>query len=171
MPEYDIIKPFEVAQMIETTNELRFKALIAILSLTGHRVSEVLMLRKEDIYGDDEWTYFTFHVLKRRQTFIHTIKMPSKLEYIDIILQWRDECTDEKLFDFTRQYAHYIIKQSNSSIHPHMFRHTLATKLAERGANKYELDAWFGWSDKGNTSGTYVSKGTALIENIAKRML
>ena len=156
--------------MIETATELRFKAMIATLWITGHRVSEVLMLKKTDVYSDDEWVYFTFHVLKRKEEFVHTIKVPKKKEHVDIILEWKDTCEEEKIFDFTRQYAHYIIKNLNKEIHPHMFRHTLATNLANRGANKYELDAWFGWAGW-NTSDRYVEKGTALIENVAKRML
>ena len=176
MPDNDIISELEVAKMIESCDELRFKAMIATLWATGHRISEILDLKTTDIYSDKKWIYFTFNVLKRkkkengeRTNYIHTIKVPRELSFTEYILLWKDECKEEMLFDFTRQYAFLIIKRLNPAVHPHQFRHTLATKFAERGANKYEMDAWFGWTGWG-TSDKYVQKGTALIENIANRM-
>lgn len=166
-----IIDQFTAEDMILNAEDKRTKALIATLWHTGHRVSEVINIRKNDVWFDDTWIWFRLSVGKRRREFTHTIKMPIKAMFVKYILQYLPEVEDgEKLFDISRQYVGILLRRLNKDVNPHMFRHSLATRLAEKGASKWELDAWFGWSDTGNTSGIYVSKGTALIENIAAKI-
>ena len=177
-----IITKDECFTLLQTAEQPSHKALISTLWNTGHRISEIILLKRSDIWYDDEWLYFRFKVLKRGRDkitgipkeFIHTIKIPVKASFIEYIKDWIDSCTEELVFDFTRQYANRIIaklcKDNNiEHIHAHDFRHTLATRLAERGANKYEMETFFGWTGW-DTSSIYVKRGTALIENIAKKI-
>jgi len=153
--------------MILDSDTICDKALIAILWNTGHRISEVLNLTRDDIWYDDKWLFFRLSVGKRRTEFIHTIKIPRRAMFVDYIIDYVSTIDTGLLFDFTRQYVDLKLKKLNPNASAHKFRHSLATRLAEKGANRYQLDAFFGWSSKGNTSGIYVSKGTALIEGVA----
>lgn len=167
MTEQNIMSRQETEDMILDADTKCDKALIAILWNTGHRISEILELERSDIWYDDKWIWFRLKVGKRRLEFIHTIKIPRRAMFVSYIVDYHSELNDNKLFDFTRQYVDYKLKKLNPRASAHKFRHSLATRLAEKGANRYQLDAFFGWSEKGNTSGIYVSKGTALIEGIA----
>ena len=169
----EIIKKETMDTIIINTFTLADKALFATLWNTGHRISEVLELKRSDIWYDDKAMWFTLKVEKRRKEFIHTIKIPMNASYVSYIKEYVDTIPDpnQKLFDITRQYVNIKLTRICDElvipkITPHDFRHSLATRLAARGCNKYELDAFFGWSENANTSGIYVQKGTALLENI-----
>jgi|SRR3990167_1930080 len=172
MSKERVIDRFEVEEMLIRADCLRTKALIGTLWNTGHRVTEVIGIKKNDIWLDEKYLYFRMKVGKRRQEWIHTIKIPiSALFSGHIIEHWQSiEGNEDLLFPITRQYVDKLLKALNPDIHAHLFRHSLATRFAEKGASKWELDAWFGWSERQNTAGQYVSKGTGMLDNLASKI-
>lgn len=61
-----------------------------------------------------------------------------------------------------------IIKSLDPKIWCHLFRHSLATMMAEYGATESELMAWFDWSTP-LMAHHYVQRGTKLLEKWAQR--
>jgi len=68
----------------------------------------------------------------------------------------------------TRQRVYQLLKKINPDAWLHLFRESLATYMAERGASEEELMHWFDWSDI-RTAHKYVKRGTKLIEKWAER--
>ena len=68
----------------------------------------------------------------------------------------------------SRQHAYRIIKGLNPKAWTHLFRHSLATEMAERGATEEELMSWFDW-DRYETAHRYVKGGPKLTEKWSKR--
>ena len=61
-----------------------------------------------------------------------------------------------------------IIKFLNPKAWCHLFRHSIATQMAEEGATEDELMDWFDWS-RSDTAHDYVKRGPRLIEKWANR--
>lgn len=68
----------------------------------------------------------------------------------------------------SREQAYRIIKSINSKAWLHLFRHSLATEMAERGSTEEELMNWFDWS-RTDTAHRYVKGGPKLTEKWAER--
>jgi integrase len=66
------------------------------------------------------------------------------------------------------QKAWKIIKYLNPNAYCHLFRHSLATKIARKGFTESQLMSWFDWSTSKVAQG-YVEKGSKLVEGLSKR--
>jgi len=64
--------------------------------------------------------------------------------------------------------ARYWFRKANPNAWFHLFRESLATKMAEHGATEEELMHWFDW-DRVDTAHEYVKRGTKLTEKWAER--
>lgn len=84
--------------------------------------------------------------------------------------------TKQKEYTYTRTIKGFmsankawkIIHFLNSEAWPHLFRHSLATKMAEEGATEAELMAHFDWDDPSTAHG-YVIRSGRLGERFTKR--
>jgi len=68
----------------------------------------------------------------------------------------------------SRGLAYKILKGLNPKCYLHLFRRSVATEMAERGATEEELMAWFDWSNPATAHG-YVERGPRLTAKWAKR--
>ena len=68
----------------------------------------------------------------------------------------------------SREQAYKIFKAINPKCWLHLFRHSVATEMAERGATEEELMSWFDW-DRYDTAHRYVKGGPKLTEKWAER--
>jgi hypothetical protein len=66
------------------------------------------------------------------------------------------------------QKAQYYLKKVNKNVWWHLFRESLATEMAERGATEEELMHWFDWS-RADTAHQYVKRGIKLTEKWSDR--
>ena len=64
--------------------------------------------------------------------------------------------------------ARYWLKAIDPDIWPHLFRHSLATMIAEKGASAFELKAFFDWDDI-RTATRYVRESDELSQKWATR--
>ena len=196
MPRYmyerqDVIRPVELGEILDGAEAidkygipgLGWQAFISIMWLFGKRVSEIVSLRTQDIRVDGEYLYILFTVLKKRSKSDPGIRMPFlkkvTLEnpYTECIIEWWNRVKESK-FLFTRvetkmghiyrQYAHLVLKEISPQISSHLFRHSLATQMAEDGATAYELVSWFDW-DRTDTALVYIRRGGAMTERLSKR--
>jgi len=160
-----------------------WQALISMMWIFGKRVSEIISLRTKDIRVDGEYLYVLFLVLKKEartdpgilRPFLKRITLENP--YTEIIIQWWKVVQEgEFLFPrrqtkmgyIYRQYAHLVLKEISPIISSHLFRHSLATQMAEDGATAYELVSWFDW-DRTDTALEYVRRGGAMTERLSKR--
>lgn len=64
--------------------------------------------------------------------------------------------------------AYYHLKKIAPKTWWHLFRESLATEMAERGATEEKLMHWFDW-DRVDTAHEYVKRGTKLTEEYSER--
>jgi integrase len=76
---------------------------------------------------------------------------------------------DEDEGYLSRETCWKIIKYLDRKLWVHLFRKSVATLMAERGASEDELMAWFDWASP-ITAHKYVRKGTKLIERWTERI-
>ena len=170
MPKYYIPKkdfyviPFEqVKRMIKVTDDIRMKAILALIWVTGARIGEILKLRKEDFTVDlnTDTVLILIPTLKGgspRELELSINDTPTMKEIILPYLAKRDNL----LFDIgrrrTQQLLQKINKETDYWLTFHQFRHSRITYLARKErASTAELMDWTGW----NTSrqvGTYIIK-------------
>ncbi|MCM8786852.1 MAG: site-specific integrase [Candidatus Omnitrophica bacterium] len=170
----DIISEKELRETINRARSNEIKVLIAILYLTGARISEVKSIRAKDIEIDEDCWYIEMITLKQRKKewqipIKRRLKLVREVLFEKIILPYLKAMgfkENEFIFSKTRQYYYKEIKFANPNMYPHLFRHTLATVLSER-VDPYSLKEWFGWK-KLETSLRYVSPKNA-IENVYKK--
>ena len=68
----------------------------------------------------------------------------------------------------TPESAYYHLKKIAPKTWWHLFRESLATEMAERGATEEKLMHWFDW-DRVDTAHQYVKRGTKLTEEYSER--
>ena len=152
------------------------QCLIALSSIFGKRVSENLKLTKEDLRTDEHYLYVRFLVSKKKTRKDAPIPKPYlkriniKHPLVHYILDYVKTTGDQqRLFGgMTRQLALYYLKKVNSQAWFHLFRESLATEMAERGATEEQLMHWFDW-DRVDTAHEYVKRGTKLTEQLSER--
>ncbi|BDR74207.1 tyrosine recombinase XerC (plasmid) [Clostridium tetani] len=149
-------------KITEMNGDLRAKALISTMQLTGMRISEVLQLNIKDINKD------TILILgkgsKRRSVFI-----PKKLrdiwkEYSLVRINKTDKLFTGQKGAITRFTAHKIVKQyaklanvDNKKAHCHNFRHHYCKTLADKGLSINVIADLAGHTDI-NTTRIYTRK-------------
>ena len=156
--------------LVEGAKPLRNRALIALLYLSGARVSEIVKNKKKGYEGlrmsqlqvwDHEGHQMVKLVgvpcLKRRKSLRkRDIPINAQAEkeltkhlkaYLQVLSQRASlEDPDPILFPITRQRAWAIIK-SNLDLWPHYFRHARNTVLVtEYGFGSHELKSYNGWT-------------------------
>jgi len=187
----DVIRSVELGQILDMAEDverfgipgLGWQALISIMWLFGKRVSEIIPLRTQDVRVDGEYLHILFTVLKKRSLTDPGMRRPFQkrmtLEnpYTEYIIEWWNRVGKNRyLFHRSqtqmgyiyRQYAHLVLKGISPKISAHLFRHSLATQMAEDGATAYELVSWFDW-DRTDTALQYIRRGGAMTERLSKR--
>ena len=81
-----------------------------------------------------------------------------------------------KVYEYTREehgfmsahLAWKIVKFLNPKSYPHLFRHSLATIMAENRYTQHQLMSWFDWSNP-TVAFEYVKKGPGLTKEASRR--
>lgn len=153
---------------IDEEKALETGALISLLYRTGARISEALGMRKDDVKLDEKFMYLTVRSLKQADGKIAYRVLPFRL-YEDIEKNFFNKIflahakTKEKgqlLWEFTRRTAENRLYELAPHLYLHIFRHSLATRLADVGQSDAQLRRWFGWA--------YTSKMPMNYTNLAK---
>jgi len=108
------------------------------------------------------------HGKRSQPLWIHRDKLGSET----IVKQYeRTQHENDRLFPVSRTQAWRLIKQiSHHNSHPHLYRHSLATKLADHPDTTIrDLKSWFGWSDP-RTIDAYLSARGDLTRRVSDRI-
>lgn len=140
----DIFEKDDIEKIIKATenkNDLRAKALIMTLQLTGARISEVLQITIKDIHKDA--IMIVGKGAKRRYIFIPKKLKKVWIDYCRIRIDKTDKLFTGKKGAITSRTADRIIKKYGELAgvefeknHAHNFRHTYASSLInDKGLN------------------------------------
>lgn len=170
----DIISEDELKETINNCKTEEMKAFVCILALTGGRISEVLNIRAKDIEITDEdcWTLSILTLKQRPKQWQipprRTLKFPREVLFEKVIRPFINNSLfkpNDRIFPKSSVFYYKRLKEANPESYPHLFRHTLATKLSDR-VNTFDLKEWFGWK-KLSMAEKYVHSKRA-IDNIYK---
>lgn len=138
----------QVQRLIEATKNIRDRLLLQMLYRCGRRVSEVLMVKEEDIIWEDR--KIVFSILKRKRPVQEP--KPVDPDTFDLLREYmkvrhnipglRKQCTDNRLFPVSRQYVFKLVRKlgkeigvprvGRTGIHPHHLRHSFAVHQVRR---------------------------------------
>lgn len=169
----------EVERTILLTKSPWLKAIIVFLFLYGCRITEALHLERRKVRVEDGYIIAEIGVLKRREKqkgpygilphLVHvSVNSPLAKEHLIPYLSTVTN-PDAKLFPVSRQLVWLRLKEANSKISPHVFRHDRLMKLALRGATESELVDWAGWTDSRSAS-NYIRATGRLAKNLADKV-
>jgi len=160
-----------------------WQGLISIMWLYGKRISEIVSLKTEAVRIDLNYLNILFLVLKKRAKkdpgiqypFLKSVTLDN--EYTKYVLDWYDQIKEgeflfprsqTKMGHIYRQYAHNVLKEISPRVSCHLFRHSLATQMAENGATAFELVNWFDW-DRTDTALEYVKRSGKMTQRLSNR--
>lgn len=144
------------------------RALLALLSVSGRRITEIIRMKRSAVVLQDGRLLLTFDTLKRRKplppvTKTIVVDTPQLKEYQDDILAQRDRQdypTTEWLFPapkrrglthLSRVVAWYWVSYlSDGVLSPHKSRHHLVTEMIRKGVPLLEIQHWFNWTHMGS---------------------
>lgn len=158
----------ETKDMIERAKSLRNKAMIALLYLTGARISEILSVKREDFVVDEKkkMIIVNISVEKRGENWVHSVPMGFNAPFMTYIARWLDANNSGLLFPIGRIRAWRIVHQLNSDVWPHAFRRNRGNRLIDKGASPHELMTWMGWKSI-STADNYITRTSSRIEKFA----
>ncbi len=141
----DALTEAEVSVIIHSCRNVREKSMIAILAYTGIRNQELCDLRVRDV----DMAHNLVHVLNGKGSKGRTVCMSG--DCTQVLLQYlsaHPRQPEDRLFTTIRQRAQYstwalrrmvkrVVARSGlkKRVHPHLFRHSLASNMLARGAN------------------------------------
>jgi integrase len=189
----DVIREQELNEIFDKAGKVfawglppeAWQCMIAIMWLYGKRVSEIISLKYKDLRLGGEYCTISFHVLKKisfsdagvKRTFRKQVTR--KNPYTEYITKWYnypDLDDQEYLFPrpqtkvghIYRNYAYLVLKDISPKISPHLFRHSLATIMAEDRASLHELMSWFDW-DNPKTAMRYIQRAGTMTQRLSDR--
>lgn len=138
----------EALRTINEANNLPLQALFSVLWIWGPRINEAMRLEKRD------FTILTHEIKvrmplskKRKEGAYHFLKASLTTPGIGPLLEYLGKAEDGKLFRFSIRTAQRKLHRANPNTSTHWFRHTRATRLAERTDDILAMVDWFGWAD------------------------
>ncbi|MBN1134391.1 MAG: tyrosine-type recombinase/integrase [Methanosarcinaceae archaeon] len=163
----DMITPAELEKLLASCTHPRDQAIIALLYDSGCRIGELLSMRVRDVEFDDNGAVVTFPEGKTGWRKNRVVYASSYLRQLLEIHEYKDD-KDFPLF-YSRKSSRPItyagvlrqlkvIAQKagiKRRIHPHLFRHTRATELANH-LTEQQLKKQFGWTQASNMAARYV---------------
>src|SRR3989338_4259742 len=166
------LTPEQAISLLEAAPNLRDRLLLQLMYRCGRRVSEVLLLKKEDILWNDRKIIFT--ILKRKRPVRElkpvdddTLKMLELYCSPEVSLPGiRKKPTDSRLFPITRQYVFSLVRKlgkqagiervGEKPLHPHHLRHSFAVHAVRSGLRSAEdlrkLQMYMGHANINTTS-------------------
>ncbi len=131
----------------DTFLHLRNKAIFEFLYATGLRISELTGLKLLDINFDEELVRVMGKGKKERIVPFHDHAREILLKYLAearkqfktgseyIFLNARGKRITDRAVEMILQNTYRELMRSNKHVYPHLFRHSFATHLLQRGAN------------------------------------
>jgi len=153
-----LIREEDFKEIILSVYDPMHKALFCLLYGTGARVSEVVRkLKPRDLslsFEEDKekkqtqiYLKVQIETLKDKRNPLRNVYIPPSREWlITPILEWKAQCPFECLFPISRERA-WQLTNRHFNTKTHSFRHSDASRTAEKGFNPWEMLQRYGWRD------------------------
>lgn len=154
------------------------ETLILVLLYTGLRRSEVRSLEWRHVQG--EW--LEFNSAKRRGGAAHKRKLPLAKPALDALGRWHPRCSDAQwIFPSSRiegrpvseRHLNTLVEEvgkiAGVHLHPHILRHTAATRLLETGADLRTCQEFLGHADP-KTTARYLRVRSVRLKDAVDRL-
>ena len=171
LPE-DLLSEDDVLNMLNAAKNFRDQAIIALLWDTGARIGELMAVRKKDIELDAE----PGHIRVDGKTGMRRIPILFSMPYVLRYIETQKDLTDNDIVWRTQWYARDSPMDSDAGyhaisvmlksvgkragitklIHPHKFRASRATNLADK-VSEQTLKRMFGWTQDSTQMAVYIS--------------
>lgn len=176
----EMLTPEEIAAMVDASNTLRDKALIACLYEGGFRVAELGTAQLKDVSFDDAGAV----VIVRGKTGIRRVRLISSVPHLSAWLAAHPRRDDRKAplwldtqhggilqYDALRMQLQKIAKRAGiqKKVNPHNFRHSRASFLASR-LTESQLEQYLGWQHGSTMPRTYVHMSGRDIDQSLREM-
>ncbi len=164
----------------ETFIELRNKAAFEFLYATGLRVSELVNLKISDINLKEGLVRVMGKGKKERiipfydgagiilQRYLDKAGMTFKRRSEDVFLNTHGKKITERSIEIILQKTYMEVMESRKRVYPHLFRHSFATHLLQRGANLRVIQELLGHADLSTTE-KYTSLNYSDLLNVYKK--
>jgi len=164
----------------DTFPHLRNKAIFEFLYATGLRISELTGLKLVDINFDEELVRVMGKGKKERIVPFHDHAKKVLLKYLAeaqkqfktsneyIFLNARGKKISDRAVEIILQNTYRQLMQSNKHVYPHLFRHSFATHLLQRGANLRIIQELLGHASLATTE-KYTSLNYEDLLNVYKK--
>jgi len=163
-----VVTPQEFQTLMNATDNIRLKALIATTYESGCRKGEIFSLRLKDISKNpDHWS-----ITVEGKTGTRVVPLVKSLPYLRAWLQIHPQKDDENapLFvaakngevkpmnpqSFNTALRYLCEKTGIRYIHPHMLRHTRLTRLADEGLGEFQMKSFAGWTADSKMAAQYI---------------
>lgn len=164
----------------DTFIHLRNKAVFEFLYATGLRISELVNLKKEDVNFREGMLRVLGKGKKERIVPFHRRAVETLTRYLDeaqkkfkkpsdyIFLNARGNKITERAIEQILPVVYAEVTGIHRRVYPHLFRHSFATHLLQRGANLRIIQELLGHSDLATTE-KYTSLNYSDLLNVYKR--
>ena len=164
----------------DTLLHLRNKAIFEFLYATGLRISELTGLKLVDINFDEELVRVMGKGKKERIVPFHDHAKKILLKYLAeaqeqfkisieyIFLNARGKKISDRSVEIILQNTYRELMRSNKHVYPHLFRHSFATHLLQRGANLRIIQELLGHTNLSTTE-KYTSLNYEDLLNVYKK--
>ena len=164
----------------DTFLHLRNKAIFEFLYATGLRISELTGLKLVDINFDEELVRVMGKGKKERIVPFHDHAKKILLKYLAeaqeqfkisieyIFLNARGKKITDRSVEIILQNTYRELMRSNKHVYPHLFRHSFATHLLQRGANLRIIQELLGHTNLSTTE-KYTSLNYEDLLNVYKK--
>ena len=164
----------------DTFLHLRNKAIFEFLYATGLRISELTGLKLPDINFDEELVRVMGKGKKERIVPFHDHAKKILLKYLAearkqfktgseyIFLNAGGKRITERSVEIILKNTYRGLMRSNKDVYPHLFRHSFATHLLQRGANLRIIQELLGHSNLATTE-KYTSLNYEDLLNVYKK--
>ncbi len=169
LPE-ELLTKEDIDKMLNVAEHIRDKALVSLLYESGFRIGEMLSLMIKNIEFDE---YGARVLIPEGKTGMRKIRLVSSIPYLANWVEnhplkndpesplWVGVGTRNKneaiCYQNARTLITKLVKKANikKRVHPHIFRHSRATHLANH-LTEAQMNQYFGWAQGSKMSSTYV---------------
>jgi len=183
--EPDILTLDEIKQIVGACKSERDRALVMMLWDSGARIGELITLRNKDVNSFEHG--FRINI-QQSKTTKRTLPLVECAPYITNYINrehisygkdpsgsfWIDYTGNPLSYDGVRVQLKRIFKRAMKPkeddkpikrVYAHLFRHSRATDLANRGWSEAQMCKWFGWRMGSDMPAVYIKRSGVELED------